>query len=265
MIFFHAIIIGIIQGLTEFIPVSSSGHLIIAHNFLGAGEFDLATDAVIQMGTILAVLIYFWKDLWKIFLDFFRIIFGIVVEAKDKIMVWAIILGSVPAVVFGLLLQNSMETIFRNVHLVAYALIVGSVLMYFADRFAQGETLQKQGLTLRKGIVVGFYQCLALIPGVSRSGATISGGLFQGFSREEATRFSFLLAFPIIVGSGLKEFYGLTKTGLAFTTPLLLSTIVAFVVGLWAISFLLKYLKNHSLKIFVWYRLFVAIVILIFL
>lgn len=264
MSFIHAIILGLVEGLTEFIPVSSSGHLVVAHHFLGATGNDLAVDAVIQMGTILAVLVYFWKDLWKILFDFCRIIAKKPVEAKDRTMVWAIIIGTIPAVIFGLLLEKTAATIFRNVHLVAYALIAGSILMYFADRYMRRHP-QKRPLSLRSGIIVGFFQCLAIIPGVSRSGATISGGFFQDMSREEATRFSFLLSFPIIFGAGLKELLDLHKTSFVFSTPFLLSIVVAFAVGLWSISFLLKYLRTHDLNIFVWYRVLIAVIILTFL
>ncbi len=261
---FHAIILGIVEGLTEFIPVSSSGHLIVVHHFLGAGSTDLAFDAVIQMGTIFAVLIYFWKDLWKIFFDFLLILQRKPVQKKDAMMVWALIIGTIPAIVFGLLLQKYMETLFRNVHLVAYALIAGSALMYAANKFYT-DKLSFNEVSVKSGLIIGFYQCLALIPGVSRSGATISGGLFQGFSREEATRFSFLLSFPIIVGAGSKELLGLHKIGLTISLSLVMGTIVAFCVGLWSIRFLMKYLKNHSLDVFVWYRVFLAVIILTFL
>lgn len=261
MTFFHAIALGIVEGLTEFVPISSSGHLIVTHHFIGVTSQDLAVDAVLQMGTIFAVAIYFWKDLWKLACDFFRVLRKKEVAEKDKTMLYAIILGTVPAIIFGLLLQKSMETIFRDSHLVAYALIAGSVLMFFAEKF---RTENKE-LTLWSGIKIGFFQCLALVPGVSRSGATISGGLFQGLTRSEATRFSFLLSFPIIVGAGLKEMVSLAKTGIVMTAPFAVGIVTSFLVGLACIYALMKYLKNHSLSIFIWYRIFFAVLILVLL
>lgn len=265
----QGIILGLVQGLTEFIPVSSSGHLVLTHALFGEGSMDLAFDATLQLATVLAVLVYFWKDLLSVALNFFRIILKKEVSQKDKTMVWALLLGTIPAVIFGLLLESKMETVFRSTSLVAGALLFGSVLMYLAERSyygsRQGDSLVKKELTILSGITIGFYQCLALIPGVSRSGATISGGLFQGLSREDATRFSFLLSFPIIFGSGLKQFIGLAGTGSALTFSLLVSFLVAFITGYFAIRFLISYLKNHSLKVFIWYRVILAVVILLFI
>ncbi len=263
----QGIILGLVQGLTEFIPVSSSGHLVLTHALFGEGSLDLAFDATLQLATVLAVLVYFWKDLLSIALNFFRIILKKEVSQKDKTMVWALLLGTIPAVIFGLLLESKMETVFRSTSLVAGALLFGSALMYLAERshVYQGDSLAKKDLTVMSGITIGLYQCLALIPGVSRSGATISGGLFQGLSREDATRFSFLLSFPIIFGSGLKQFIGLAGTGSALSFSLLISFIVAFVTGYFAIQFLISYLKNHSLNIFIWYRVILAVLILLFI
>lgn len=230
------IILGIVQGLTEFIPVSSSGHLILAREFLSVHGNDLAFDAVLQLATVLAVLVYFWKDLWGLLYDW----------KKLKI----IVLATIPAVVFGLLLEKYMETVFRNVLLVAIMLAVGSFIMLLSEYFS---TKDKQ-LTLKNGFIIGLFQCLALIPGMSRSGMTISGGLFTGLSREEATRFSFLLSFPIILGSGLKKALDIQTFDLSFG----LAFITAFIVGLGAIHFLIKFLKNHSLRAFVWYRILLA-------
>lgn len=266
----QGIILGLVQGLTEFIPVSSSGHLLLTHALFGAGNTDLAFDATLQLATVLAVLLYFWKDLLKVFVNFLKIISRKEVLPQERVMVWALLLGTIPAIVFGLLLESKMETVFRNTSLVAGALLFGSALMYFAERYYRGECrgLTSAGkakeLTILSGITIGLYQCLALIPGVSRSGATISGGLFQGLSREDATRFSFLLSFPIIFGSGLKQFIGLVGTGSGLTFSLLVSFLVAFITGYFAIRFLISYLKNHSLEVFIWYRVILAVAILFF-
>lgn len=264
MSYFHGLILGLVQGLTEFIPVSSSGHLILVRQFFGgASAGDLSVDAVLQLATVLAVLVYFWKDLWRLFVSFLRLLGKKEVVPQDKTLLYSIIIGTIPAVIFGLLLETKMETIFRNAHLVAYALIAGSALMYFAEKYAR----QNVSLTTKKGFVVGLFQCLALVPGVSRSGSTISGGLFQGLTRSEATRFSFLLSFPIIFGSGMKKLLELAKSGALHTLgfPLALSFITAFVVGLISIHYLIKYLKTHSLNVFVVYRILLAILIIIVL
>lgn len=256
---FHGIILGIVQGLTEFIPVSSSGHLILVRQFLGiVGTNDLAVDAVLQLATILAVVVYFRKDILDMCVTFFRIVSRKEVEVQKSSLVYAVIVGTIPALVLGLLLEKKMDTLFRDVHLVAYALIAGSVLMFFAEKSAR----QLSALTPKKGFVIGLFQSLALVPGVSRSGATISGGLFQGLTRSEATRFSFLLSFPIIMGSGLKKLFELITVGEFMSAPLGVSFLCAFIVGLIAIHYLLKYLNRHSLSVFIWYRIVLAILIL---
>jgi len=234
------VILGLVQGLTEFIPVSSSGHLILAREFLTLHGNDLAFDAVLQFATILAVLVYFWKDLWGLLFDW------------KKLRI--VILATIPAVIAGVLLEDYMETVFRNVILVALTLVLGSVIMVAAEYFAK----KNKELTIKNGIIIGLFQCLALVPGMSRSGMTISGGLFAGLDREAATRFSFVLSFPIIFGSGLKKAIEMPS----IDAGLIYASIVAFLVGLAAIHFLIKYLKNHSLRVFVWYRIVLAIAII---
>lgn len=264
-----AIILGFIEGATEFIPVSSSGHLIIARHFLGLPETGLAFDAVLQLATSCALLFYFWQDILEILKNFWSLITGKKIEDRNKIMIWAIILGTVPAIIFGLFLEKSMDTIFRNVNLVALTLVLGSILFWYAQKFAKTVIAKKETkeLSVGRGIVIGFFQCLALVPGVSRSGATISGGLFSGLTQEEAVRFSFLLSIPILFGAGLKKLFEvrseLFSTG--FGGPLLLGSVVAFVTGYFAIKFLITYLKNHNLNVFIWYRVVVAILLVIFL
>ncbi len=267
----HAVILGLVQGLTEFVPVSSSAHLILIRSIFNIHNGnDLAIDAVLQMATILAVFVYFFPDLWHLLKAFIRLCIGRIISDEDKRMIGAVILGTIPAVVFGLLLEHSMETIFRNTHLLIWTLLFGSALMYFAEKKGKQDSI----LTIPKGILIGLYQCLALIPGVSRSGATISGGLFSGLSRVEATRFSFLLSFPIIFGSGLKELSSVFKSGAfdlstgGFDTlgfPLGIGFVVAFITGLLSIHFLVTYLKNHKLDLFIWYRVALAVLIFIFL
>jgi len=279
MTHFAAIILGLVEGLTEFIPISSSGHLLIAHSLLGqtlAGT--LSFDAIIQLATACALLVYFWHEILRILQTAWLFVCHRPIEQKEKTLLFAIVLGTIPAVVFGLLLEKSMDTIFRNVHLVALALLFGSALMWCAQKYSQKNSQQKllqnkdsivsqKFLSVKRGIIIGFYQCLALLPGVSRSGATISGGLLSGLSQEEATRFSFLLSIPVLFGGGLLKLFEVRHElfSAAFLSPLLLGSLIAFLSGLASISFLMKYLKTHNLNIFIWYRVALAILILILL
>lgn len=258
---FHAIILGLVEGITEFIPVSSSGHLILAHQFFNIQAVnDLGVDAIFQFATILAVLVYFWSDLWHLFMVFIRMCMRKIVAEEDKFMIKAIVVGTIPAVIFGLFLEKDMKTIFRSSQLVAWTLLAGALLMFLAEKFAR----QNKTLTTSKGFIVGLFQSLALVPGISRSGATISGGLFSGLTREAATKFSFLLSFPIIVGAGLKSFIDVYKTGemaAIGSVPLGIGFVVSFLVGLASIHFLIEYLKTHKLTVFIWYRIILALII----
>ncbi len=258
---FDAIILGIIQGLAEFLPISSSGHLIIARDLFGwQGSTDLAFDAVLQLATVLALIFYFHKDIFHLIKSLLRMIMGKIVEKKDKIMAWAIIIGTIPAIIVGILLEKYMETTFRSAFLVCIILIIGSGVMFLAEKFAT----KNKPLTVKKGIAVGFFQCLALIPGFSRSGATISGGLLLGLTREEAARFSFLLSIPIIFGSGLKKLIEIIHSGVFATNSinLFFGSLTAFVVGIFAIEFLMKFLKKYSLNIFIYYRVILAVTVM---
>lgn len=265
MSIFDSIVLGVVQGLTEFIPVSSSGHLILAREFLGisAGLNDLAFDAVLQLATSLAILFYFRKEVLRLIKVFFSFVAGKVIDVADKNLMLAVIIGTIPAVIAGLFLESYMETTFRSSSLVAVTLIIGAVLMFVADRVKRVETTPNY----RTGLFVGLFQTLALIPGISRSGATISGGLFAGFSRENAARFSFLLALPVLLGSGLKKLLDLGISGALGDVgfPLVLGSFIAFVSGLLAISFLLKFLKTNNLNVFVIYRIALAVFILFFI
>lgn len=259
---FDAIILGIVQGITEFLPISSTGHLILARAWLSiSADHGLAIDAVLQLSTALAVLIYFRRDIKAITFDFFT--------GRERKLGSAIVLGTIPAVVAGLFLESYMETTFRSAELVAWMLMAGSLLFlaaeYAAKRYAMWGLVTS--VTPARGFVVGLFQCLALIPGMSRSGSTIVGGLFLGFTREEAARFGFLLSLPILFGSGLKKLFELSGEGLLpmLGFPLALSALVAFLVGLAAIHYLLRYLRNHTLMVFVIYRVFLAGVVFLFL
>ena len=266
---FQSIILGIVEGATEFLPVSSSGHLIIARKLLSLPlSGSLAYDAVLQFASALALALYFWKDILVLIKTCFDMVLGRSFVENDKTMVWAIILGTIPAIIFGLLLQSYMDGVFRNVKLVGVALLLGSGLMYVAQSKVESRKLkvgeeEKEGkLTVWKGIKIGFYQCLALIPGVSRSGATISGGLLSGLSRDEAVRFSFLMSIPILLGSGLKELFSarhdLVNAGIL---PLFFGSLASFVVALLAIHYFIRFLRNHNLNVFIYYRILIFLAI----
>lgn len=175
------------------------------------------------------------------------------------VLLYAILIGTIPAIVFGLLFENWMETIFRNTELVALTLILDSILFWFAEKVAK----QSKTISLGRGLVIGFFQCLALVPGISRSGATISGGLIMGLTKDEAVRFSFLLSIPVLLGAGLKKLFDVRQALFStdFGLPLLLGCVVSFITGLLAINFLIKYLKTHNLNVFIWYRIVLAIII----
>jgi undecaprenyl-diphosphatase len=265
--FFEAIFLGFIQGLTEFIPVSSSAHLRIVGEFLpSAVDPGAAFTAITQLGTEAAVVVYFWRDLVRIVKNWALSLVGKVSrQDPDARMGWLIIIGSIPIIVLGLVFQDEIETTLRSLWIVATMLIVFGVLLGIADVVGK-KTKNLQQLTVGRGIIFGFAQALALIPGVSRSGGTITAGLFMGFNRSSAARYSFLLALPAVFGSGL---YQLAKS---FNEPQVFSgmetlaaTVVAFVVGIGVIAFLMNWLGKHSFWPFVIYRVVLGGTLLVLL
>lgn len=265
----NSVILGVVQGLTEFIPVSSSGHLILARELLGMNvEYSLAFDAVLQLATTFAVLVYFRKDIFNLAKNFFKFISRKFVETKDLILLKAVIAATIPAVVIGLLIEDSMDTAFRSPLLVAGTLIVGGLIMFFAEvfskRFAEKNNGEKFDLSVKRGIGIGFFQALALIPGFSRSGMTISGGLFFGLKREDATRFAFIMAFPVLLGAGSKKLLDLGSDGLLNSVgfELFFGSLASFLVGLLAIHFLVTFLKKNTMNAFVVYRFVLAAFVL---
>lgn len=256
-------ILGIVQGLTEFLPVSSTGHLILARDLLGlnVGSFGLAEDAVLHLATALAVLVYFRSDIWGLLRGGFEAVTKHVWN-REMILIGALVIGTIPAVIFGLWLESSIETVFRSPIVVALALIAGSVI-FVAAEYVNRLILEKKDVTIWRGLAVGLFQVLALIPGMSRSGMTISGGMFLGLSREAAARFAFLLSFPVIVGAGGLQLMRLIESGeaAAAASPLIFGAIAAFVSGMIAIHALITLLKKHSLMPFVVYRVVLALLI----
>ena len=251
-----AVVLGVIQGLTEFLPISSSAHLRIFPELFGWGDPGAAFTAVIQIGTELAVLIYFRKDIWRIGSAWVRSLFRPEHRGTlDSRMGWYIIVGSLPIVVLGVLLKDVIERDFRNLWIIGTTLIVMGVVLGVADRV--GRTDRPIGkITLKDAVLMGAAQALALIPGVSRSGATISMGRFLGFDREAATRFAFLLAIPAVVGAGVFELKEIPNGHNDFGWgPTITATVVSFVVGYAAIAWLLRYVSTRSYTPFVVYRI----------
>ena len=250
-----AVALGTLQGLTEFLPISSSAHLRIFPELLGWGDPGAAFTAVIQIGTELAVLIYFRKDIWRIGSTWTRSLWRPELRGHlDSRIGWFIIVGSLPIVVLGVLLKDVIESDFRNLWIIGTTLIVLGVVLGVADKVSSSDREIRQ-LTLRHAVLMGAAQACALVPGVSRSGATISMGRFLGYEREAATRYAFLLAIPAVVGAGLFELkeipYGDNAYGWG---PTLVATVVSFAVGYAAIAWLLRYVSTHSYAPFVLYR-----------
>jgi len=254
MSIFNAIFLGIVQGLTEFIPVSSSGHLILAREALGISlDGSLIFDVILHFATALAVFLYFRSDIVKM-----------IRKPRDNRVLWgALILGTIPALVIGFFFGDAITAATRTTSVVVWMLVVGSLLFILAEVLGSKSEKLSEG----KGFLVGFYQAFAFIPGVSRSGASISGGMLLGLDREEATRFAFLLGFPILVGVGILKLLELLQSGLSdsITLPLVIGALVAFFVGLGAIHFMLKFLRTHTLYVFALYRVLLAILVFIFL
>ncbi|MGW1160335.1 undecaprenyl-diphosphate phosphatase [Streptomyces sp. NPDC002519] len=277
MSWLESLILGLVQGLTEFLPVSSSAHLRLTAAFAGWTDPGAAFTAITQIGTESAVLIYFRKDIANILSAWFRSLFDKTMrQDHDAQMGWLVIVGSIPIGVLGVTLKDQIEGPFRDLRITATTLIVMGVILGVADRLAaRGEAggrhrLPKQRKTLadlnvKDGLVFGICQAMALIPGVSRSGATISGGLFLGYRREAAARYSFLLAIPAVLASGAFELKDAAETGQVSWGPTLFATVIAFVSGYAVIAWFMKFISTKSFMPFVWYRvgLGVALIVLV--
>jgi undecaprenyl-diphosphatase len=259
----EAIILGIVQGLTEFLPISSSGHLRIVPAFFGWEDPGAAFTAVIQLGTMAAVLLYFRGDLWDIAVSWVRELRVPFRQRTPQANIgWFILLGTIPISVFGFIFSDQIESAARDLYLIGTALILFSFVMLLAEHVGKHQRpLADMGP--RDGIVIGFAQALALIPGVSRSGATISLGLIRGFDRTAAARFSFLLSVPAVVLSGLFELRDIGGANEASAAATVIATIAAFVSGYAAIAWLLRYLRTHTLDIFVAYRIPLGILVIV--
>lgn len=266
MEWWHAVILGVLEGVTEFLPVSSTGHLTIVEKLLG---YDIdapgmtAFTAVIQVGAILAAVIYFWGDIVRLASAWFK---GLANPAArtdpDYRMGWSVIIGSIPIGLVGLLLQDAIEGPFRNLWIVVAALIGWSAVLWYADRVGQAKR-GEDSITWRDALVIGLTQCLALIPGVSRSGATISASLLRGIDRVTATRLSFFFGIPALVAAGAMQ--AVTQAGHIAATvgwmPVLIGTAVSFGSGYAAIAWLLKFVASNKFTGFVVYRIILGLAI----
>lgn len=266
----EAIILGLVQGLTEFLPISSSAHVRIVGEFLpGAEDPGAAFTAITQLGTEAAVVLYFWKDIVRIIAAWSKSLVGKVDRSDpDARMGWLIIIGSLPIALLGLLLEDFIDTTFRSLWITGTMLIVFGLFLAWADTYGRQERELKQ-LTYKHGIIYGLFQALALIPGVSRSGGTITGGLLLGYTREAATRYAFLLAIPAVVASGFyklaKSIADPTSNGPYSMAETLVATGIAFVVGYAIVAWLLRYISTHNYRVFVWYRIGLGLAIFLML
>jgi undecaprenyl-diphosphatase len=290
----QSIILGFVQGLAEFLPISSSGHLILIPDVFGWKDQGLAFDVALHWGTLVAVLMYFWKDWIKILKESyllnkvlntkyqipntksisnkefqknsFNFQSSIVVENRvsgfkflKSDLLFIIVIATIPGVVAGLLLNSYAETVFRNPLLIAATLSVGALLLFYSDKIGI-KKLDINKLTLKDGLIIGFAQALAIIPGVSRSGITITMALLLGMNRTSAARFSFLLSTPIILGAGIKELPNLLNNGIGVSV--IIGAVTAAITGYLAIKYMIKYLKNNNYNVFVIYRILLALIII---
>lgn len=264
----HAIILGVIEGITEFLPISSTGHLTIAEKMLGYSISDssiTAFTAIIQSGAVLATVVYFWKDISRVLTAW---ICGLFVNKyrknSDYKYGWAIIIGSIPIAIIGILFKDEIETVLRSLWFVAIALILWSLVMWWADKKAK-QNLHEEDITWRDTLAVGIAQCLALIPGVSRSGATMSAGLLRNFDRVSVTKLSFFLSIPALSAAGILQIiskHSAIGASVGWTATII-ATLISFVVAYISVAWLLKFVAKHDYSVFIWYRVIVGVLLLI--
>lgn len=253
-----AVILGLVQGVMEFLPISSSGHLVMIRDLLAIDDTNaLAVDAVLHLATTLAIIIYFRNDLWILIQALIRKLGRLPTNEKDLTLLYALGVGTVPAVILGLLLEDFVSD-FKHAGVVAIVLFCSAIFFMYAEwRYylspPQGE------LTVKRGLLVGLFQALALIPGFSRSGATLAGGMLLGMSRYESARFSFLLAIPITLGVGSKKLLELmTQDGPVSWWPIAVASVLSFVVALIVIHFFLNFIRRYTLWPFIWYSIILS-------
>lgn len=260
-----AVVLGIIQGLTEFLPISSTGHLVVAQQLLGVSpeKFGLTFDVALHVGTAFAVLIYFWQTWLRLLSNSFKPGNRAGQNIDRKLLV-ALFVGTIPAGLFGLLFGDQIESAFRSPLVVACALLFGSALFYVAEKVG---TYRKniETISIPDGFLIGCSQAVALIPGISRSGITISAGLLRGFTRDTAARFAFLLSTPVIAGAALAKFVPiyLDQTQVIDWQLFSVGVATSFITGFITIVYFLRFLKTHTLQTFIWYRVVLAAVVFV--
>ncbi|GAA1863384.1 undecaprenyl-diphosphate phosphatase [Pseudonocardia ailaonensis] len=255
MSWFEVVVLGLVQGLTEFLPISSSGHLRIVSGLFFHNDPGAAFTAVTQIGTEVAVIVYFAKDIWSLIVTWFRGLRDPEVRGTQEYrMAWMVIIGTIPIGLLGILLKHQIETVARNLWLIATTLVVFGILLGLAERFGRQERPIEK-LTMKDGIVLGFAQAMALVPGVSRSGGTITVGLFLGLQRAAAVRFSFLLAIPAVFASGLFTLPDVLKSDGTTPAQLVVAVVIAGLVGYAVIAWLLRFVEKNSVYVFVAYRI----------
>lgn len=258
----QALILGLIQGLTEFIPVSSSGHLVLLHQAMGITDGGLAFDVALHVGTLLALVIFFYKDIFNLALSLFK-------KTAQTRLAWLLALATVPAVIAGVLLEGAAESAFRSAKLVSINLFIGALIMIWAEHYYQKRKAHTKLGDVKKSqaLIAGAAQAAAVVPGISRSGATITAGIFSGLDRVSATRFSFLLAIPITAGAIGKVLLKSSSLTEINNERVLFAVGItsALISGLLAIKYLLKYLNKHSLAVFAYYRIALGVLVLLIL
>lgn len=269
MEWWHAVLFGVIEGVTEFLPISSTGHLTIVEKLLGYRIDDpsvTAFTAIIQVGAVLATVLYLRRDIWRVGMAWFRGLADQQQRKRDYKFGWAVLIGSVPIGVIGLLFKDEIEGVLRSLWFVAGALILWSAVMWFADHRAKQNRHEKD-TTWRDTLIIGLTQCLALIPGVSRSGATMSAGLLRGFDRVTVTRLSFFLSIPALLAAAVLQTvtrYEAIDDSIGWG-PTLLATAVTFVVAYLTVDWLLKFIARHDYSVFIWYRVVLGAVLIVLL
>ncbi len=258
MTIIHAIVLSLVQGITEFLPISSSGHLILIPKFFHWPDQGLAFDAVVHLGTSLAVLVYFFSDLKKIILDFFQ-------KQGKKTIVWALLISTLPAIFAGFFLRDYIATDGRSFKIVLFSLIAWGIVLILAEYYAkrQKKKIAFSDITIKQGLLIGLAQALALIPGTSRSGITLTAGYFLNIERKDAIKFSFLMGLPVILGAGLLSFLDLyqSNAGEVAYTPIFIGLIGSFLSGLIAIHLLERVIEKNALYYFGAYRILLALLL----
>ena len=258
----EVVVLGIVQGLTEFLPISSSAHLRIVSGVFFGNDPGAAFTAVSQLGTEAAVLVYFARDIAHLVAVWFRGLRSPEARADpDYRLAWLVIIGTIPIAVLGVLFKHQIETVARNLWLIATTMVVFGVLLGLAEYYGR-QKIELRQMKVSDGVILGFAQACALIPGVSRSGGTITAGLFLGLKRTAAVRYSFLLAIPAVVAAGIFTIPDIAKGGIT-PVQMIVATVIAFVVGFGVIAWLLRWVAKHTVYAFVWYRLALGVLLFV--